>query len=104
MPLAGFSHPLRFSGGLFSLSSFGGESRREKAFIFSISAASQRHRQNFRLQPLPIARVTKTRVHESFQPILREFTFALLIKPLQIRNHALERSRNFAHLARAPKR
>src|SRR5882724_1616374 len=49
-----------------------------------------------------MARVTKLRRHESLEPIARELAFTLGVESLQIGNHALERTRDFARLAGAP--
>src|SRR5260221_206578 len=46
--------------------------------------------------------IARLRAHEPFQPVLREFAFAILIQTLKVRYHAFERARNPAHLARAP--
>ena len=66
--------------------------------------AAQRHRENLRLQPPPVARVARLRTHETLQPVPRELALRLLRQPRQIRQHALEHARGFARLARAKKR
>src|ERR1035441_1965163 len=62
----------------------------------------QRYRQYLRLEPLALAGVAELRAHEPFQPVPRELALAILIEPLQVRDHALEGTADFARFARAP--
>ena len=62
----------------------------------------QSDRQHLGLEPLAVARVAVSRIHERLEPVAREFTLALRVEPLQVRHHALERPLGYAHLPRAP--
>src|SRR5258706_583557 len=63
---------------------------------------SQRDGQNFGFQTLAAAGIAEAGIHERLEAIFRELAFALLVEPLQIRDNALKRTADLAHLACTP--
>ncbi len=66
------------------------------------ACATQGHGQDFRFEPSAFAHIAKLRAHVGLDAVADEFAFTFGEQPLQVRQHALERTADGVLAARAP--